>query len=54
MFMGWYYATNYRKAIKKLKRDCDTCKKHGRPSCPNSFYCYSTTNKPFYEPKENT
>jgi hypothetical protein len=36
----------------KLVKECSNCKKHGTMACPNSFYCYSTEDKPHFEPKD--
>lgn len=34
---------------KIMMRDCSVCRKHGTMECPNSFYCYSTIDKPYFE-----
>lgn len=36
-----------------VTRSCSNCEKYGSMRCPNSFYCYSTENKPFFKPKHN-
>lgn len=36
----------------QIKKECETCKHRKTMSCPNSYYCYDTENKPYYE-KEN-
>lgn len=38
---------------KEVTRSCSNCEKYGSMRCPNSFYCYSTENKPFFKPKHN-
>ena len=34
-------------------RKCDDCAKHGTMACPNSFYCYSTEDKPHFEERSH-
>ena len=45
------------KLLKPTKKDnsprCHNCERWGTMDCPNSFYCYSTENKPFFKPKRN-
>jgi len=38
---------------KEVTRSCSNCEKYRSMRCPNSFYCYSTENKPFFKPKHN-
>lgn len=38
---------------KEVTRSCSNCEKYGSMRCPNSFYCYSTENKPFFKLKHN-
>jgi hypothetical protein len=33
------------------KVDCSNCRKHGTIDCPDSFFCYSTEDKLYFEPK---
>lgn len=33
-------------------RKCEDCKNYKTMKCPNSFECYATDNKPFFEKKE--
>ena len=30
-------------------KDCRVCKKHNTMDCPNSYYCYDTIDKPYFE-----
>lgn len=43
--------------LKLIKKDshltCSDCERWGTMDYPNSFYCYSTENKPFFKPKHN-
>ena len=39
------------KKRKELKIDCVNCEKHKTMECPNSFYCYSTEDKPYFRLK---
>ena len=41
-----FFDTKYQ--IPKVRK-CDDCAKHGSMACPNSFYCYSTEDKPHFE-----
>lgn len=45
--------TNKFDDVIKVTRSCSNCEKYGSMRCPNSFYCYSTENKPFFKPKHN-
>lgn len=38
---------------KEVTRSCSNCEKYGSMRCPNSFYCYSTENKPYFKSKHN-
>lgn len=38
---------------KEVTRSCFNCEKYGSMRCPNSFYSYSTENKPFFKSKHN-
>jgi hypothetical protein len=46
------------KTIRKIRkrlyetRDCSVCKHCGTMNCPNSSLCWSTSDKPYFEPKE--
>lgn len=31
------------------KKECETCKHRKTMNCPNSYYCYSREDKPYYE-----
>ena len=31
------------------EKDCYFCKKQHTNDCPNSYYCYDTKNKPYFE-----
>lgn len=33
-------------------RECQTCKKHGEPVCPNSSKCYALDDHPHYEHRD--
>lgn len=33
-------------------RDCKVCVRYGTMNCPNSSLCWSTSDKPYFEPKE--
>jgi hypothetical protein len=33
----------------KPKHECKTCSKYGTLMCPNSIYCYSTPDKPYWK-----
>ena len=34
------------------KRDCSVCVNRGMMTCPNSSLCWSMSDKPYFEPKE--
>jgi len=34
------------------EKECENCINHGTMDCPNSFYCYSTEDKPYFVAKE--
>lgn len=38
---------------KEVTRSFSNCEKYESMRCPNSFYCYSTENKPLFKPKHN-
>lgn len=46
------------KTVRKIRqmlisrRDCSVCKYYGTMDCPNSSLCWSTSDKPYFEPKE--
>lgn len=35
-----------------LMRDCSVCAHRGTMDCPNSSLCWSTSDKPYFEPEE--
>jgi len=55
----WAYKNMFERLRKKREetlrqntpRECNYCRKHGTMECPNSFYCYSTDDKPHFEPR---
>ena len=34
--------------LEYLRRDCRNCKRRHDPTCPNSYFCWDTDNKPFF------
>jgi TPP-dependent indolepyruvate ferredoxin oxidoreductase alpha subunit len=51
----YFYNKAERKRIRREfieKRDCSVCKHCGTMNCPNSSLCWSTSDKPYFEPKE--
>ena len=34
--------------LEYLRRDCHNCKRRHDPTCPNSYFCWDTDNKPFF------
>ena len=41
-----------KKAIVDNSKECRTCRKYKTLECPNSYYCFDTEHKPYYERKE--
>lgn len=51
----YFYNKLERKRIRQEfieKRDCCVCANRGTMNCPNSSLCWSTSDKPYFEPKE--
>ena len=34
--------------LEYLRQDCHNCKRRHDPTCPNSYFCWDTDNKPFF------
>ena len=34
--------------LEYLRRNCHNCKRRHDPTCPNSYFCWDTDNKPFF------
>ena len=34
--------------LEYLRRNCHNCKRRHDPTCPNSYFCWDTDDKPFF------
>ena len=41
-----------KKAVADNSKKCKNCRKYQTLECPNSYYCFDTKDKPYYERKE--
>ena len=51
----YFYHKAERKRIRREfieKRDCCVCVHRGTMNCPNSSLCWSTVNKPYFDPEK--